>query len=115
MAAEGAEVAAAAEVAGVADAEPVVEAAASRGELAAGARADRFPITLKTNSSWPGSTKSTRPMHVLLGGPLPVTISAMTCRLMCNVPRKSRRAAERDFDSFENAWALAPGKLRALT
>ena len=115
MAAEDAGVAVAAEVAEVVAAEVAAEAAASRGELAAGARADRFPITLKTNSSWPGSTKSTRPMHVLLGGPLPATLSAMTCPLMCNVPRKSRRAAERDFDSFENAWALAPGKLRALT
>jgi hypothetical protein len=69
--AEGAEVAAAAEAA---VAEAAAEAAASHGELAAGARADRFPITLKINSSRPGPIKSTRPMHVLLARQAPATI-----------------------------------------
>jgi hypothetical protein len=71
--AEGAEVAAAAEAA---VAEAAAEAAASHGELAAGARADRFPIPLKAISSRPGPTRSIRPMHVLLvGWQAPATVA----------------------------------------
>jgi hypothetical protein len=41
------------------------EAAARRGELAAGARPDRFPTYfVKRRSSWPGSTRSARPIHI---------------------------------------------------
>ena len=116
MAAEGAEVAAAAEVAGVADAEPVVEAAASRGELAAGARADRFPITLKkANSSRPGRAKSTRPMHVLPGRQAVAWISSDDGRTT-DLPyfQEACPNRKRQFHFFENAWARKPGKLHAL-
>ena len=119
MAAGGAEAAAAGGVVVVAGAEvaevAVTEAAASRGELAAGARADGFPITLKANSSWPGSKKATRPMHVLLGRQAPATISGDD-----GGPTDVQRFREafpnprRQFQSLENARARVPGKLHAL-
>ena len=59
----------AAEAAGVAEAAAAVAAvavaAACPGELAGSAKADRFPVTLTdTDRYWPGSTRSTRPIHV---------------------------------------------------
>ena len=64
LAAEAAE-AAAAELAGELAWELPAEAAARRGELAAGASPDRFPAYIgKRRSSWPGSTRSARPIHI---------------------------------------------------
>ena len=63
LAAEAAEVAA--ELAGELAGELPAEAAAHRGEPAAGARPDRFPTYIdKRRSSWPGSTRSARPIHI---------------------------------------------------
>ena len=62
-AAEAAE--AAAGLAGELAWELAAEAAARRGEVAAGARPDRFPTYIdKRGSSWPGSTRSARPIHI---------------------------------------------------
>jgi hypothetical protein len=67
-AAEAAEAALAAEAADLAGElawELPAEAAARRGDLAAGARPDRFPAyNDKRGSSWPGSTRSARSIHI---------------------------------------------------
>ena len=72
-AAEAAEAAAeAAELAGELAGELPAEAAARRGDLAAFARPDRCPTYIdKRRSSWPGSTRSARPIHIFFAA-LPV-------------------------------------------
>lgn len=102
----------AAEVAGAAGAEVAAEAAASRGELAAGARADRFLNTLMTNSFWPGPMKSTRPMHVLFGHQAPAMVSSVIVeRSMCSVEASPNWR----FHSFADARRRALRQLHALT
>jgi hypothetical protein len=84
----GAEVAAAAEVAG---AEVAAEAVASPG--------DRFYITLKTKPSWPGPIKSTRPIHVFF----PWQLAYQTVRVAAEQTRRVLNKSRRNGEENSNA------------
>jgi hypothetical protein len=90
--------------AAVAQVAQVAQAAACRGELAACARPARFPTALiNLTLSWPGSTKSTRPIVVLAFGidVVPVT-RGLPCRPHTHFQTMSARDDVETFSSAES-------------
>ena len=91
VAAAVADAGAAVSVAVVVAAAAVAVAAAGSGVVAVSADARRVLTTLKSAMLWPGSTKSTRPFHVLFVAPVIASLWNCLALERCRVSRTFRK------------------------